>query len=113
MPDSIDSHSAEPRSTPVSPPRAGCLFQLTALAGAAFVLTILAFLAVTLGNSSNPAARWLDRQIGLLIVGEVAALFVFGIMAMSQDRRRTLRELSLAAAKSDAESNSTPDEVRE
>lgn len=74
------------------PPRASLLFRLTAVAGIVFVVTILALIAIVIGNSQSPGARWLNRHAGSLFAVEVAAILVLGYAAMLQDRRQTLRE---------------------
>ncbi len=74
------------------PPRASLLFRLTAVAGIGFVVTILALIAVVIGNSQSPGARWLNRNCGSLFTVEVAAILGLGYAAMAQDRKQTLRE---------------------
>ena len=69
------------------------LFRLVVLAGAAFVVTILALVAVPFGDPAAPAAQWLDRHGGRLILGEVIMILLLGFLAMLADRRRTLRRL--------------------
>jgi cell division protein FtsW (lipid II flippase) len=68
------------------------LFRLTAVAGIVFVITILALIAVVIGDSQSPGARWLNRHAGSLFAVEVTAILVLGYVAMLQDRRQTLRE---------------------
>lgn len=75
-----------------SPKQASLLFRLTAFAAIAFVVTILALIAVVIGNSQSPGARWLNRNAGSLFAVEVAAILVLGFAAMAQDRQQTLRE---------------------
>ncbi len=74
------------------PPRASLLFRLTAFAGIGFVVTILALIAVVIGDSQSPGARWLNRNCGSLFAVEVGAILVLGYAAMAQDRKQTLRE---------------------
>jgi preprotein translocase subunit SecG len=83
--------------TPMHRPHkpASLLFRLTAVAAGAFVVTILALIAVVIGNSQSPGARWLNRHAGAVFAVEVAAILGLGFAAMAQDRRRTLREREL------------------
>ncbi len=81
-----------PPPTTEPPPRASLLFRLTAFAGIGFVVTILALIAVVIGNSQSPGARWLNRNAGSLFAVEVGAILVLGYAAMAQDRKQTLRE---------------------
>ena len=74
------------------PPHTSLLFRLTAFAGIAFVVTIFALIATIFGDPRSPAARWLNRNVGVLLAVEVAAILVIGFAAMAQDRRQTLRE---------------------
>lgn len=71
---------------------ASLLFRLTAVAAGVFVVTILALIAIVIGNSQSPGARWLNRNAGSVFAVEVAAIIVLGFSAMAQDRRQTLRE---------------------
>lgn len=74
------------------PKPASLLFRLTAVAAGLFVVTILALIAVVIGNSPSPGARWLDRNAIPVFAVEVAAILGLGFAAMAQDRRQTLRE---------------------
>ena len=76
------------------PNPASLLFRLTALVAGVFGVTILALIAVVIGNSQSPGARWLNRNAGAIFAVEVAAILVLGFAAMAQDRRQTLREQS-------------------
>lgn len=75
---------------------ASLLFRLTAVAGVAFVVTILALIAIVISNSQSPGARWLNRHAGSVFAVEVAAILVLGFVAMAQDRKQTLRERAAA-----------------
>ena len=66
-------------------------FRLVALAGALFVVTILALVAVPFGDPAAPVAQWLNRNGGVLIGAEVALILVLGFLAMLVDRRQTIR----------------------
>ena len=86
------------------PPKpASLLFRLSAVAAGVFGVTILALIAVVIGDSQSPGARWLNRHAGSIFAVEVAAILVLGFAAMAQDRRQTLRE------NRDAESPPTQD----
>ena len=77
------------------PPKpASLLFRLSAVAAGVFGVTILALIAVVIGDSQSPGARWLNRHAGSIFAVEVAAILVLGFAAMAQDRRQTLREQS-------------------
>lgn len=69
------------------------LFRLVAAAGALFVLTVLALVAVPFGDQNAPVARWLNGYGGRLIVGEVALILGLGLLAMWVDRRRTISRM--------------------
>lgn len=60
------------------------------------MVTILALIAVVIGNSQSPGARWLNRNAGSLFAVEVGAILVLGYAAMVQDRRQTLRKKEAA-----------------
>ena len=75
---------------PSSP--ASLLFRLTAVAGGAFVITILAQIVVVISNSPSPGARWLDRHAGQLFAVEVLAILGLGFATMAQDRKQTLSD---------------------
>ena len=85
------------------PQPASLLFRLSAVAAGVFGVTILALIAVVIGDSQSPGARWLNRNAGAIFAVEVAAILVLGFAAMAQDRRQTLRE------NRDAESPPTQD----
>lgn len=74
------------------PQPASLLFRLTAVAAGAFAVTILALIAIVIGNSQSPGARWLNRHAGSVFAVEVGAILGLGFAAMAQDRRQTLRE---------------------
>lgn len=74
------------------PKPASLLFRLTAVAGGVFVVTILALIAIVIGNSQSPGAVWLNRHAGSLFAVEVFAILGLGFAAMAQDRKQTLRD---------------------
>ena len=74
------------------PQPASLLFRLSAVAAGIFGVTILALIAVVIGDSQSPGARWLNRHASIIFAVEVTAILVLGFAAMAQDRRQTLRE---------------------
>lgn len=82
---------------------ASLLFRLTAVAAGVFVVTILALIAIVIGNSQSPGARWLNRNAGSVFAVEVAVILVLGFAAMAQDRKQTLRERNSADQPKDSE----------
>lgn len=90
---------------PAEPPkRASPLFRATAVAAFAFVVTILALIATVFGNSRSPVAGWLNRNAGVLLAAEVAAILSFGFAAMAQDRKQALRDRNTAEQSKNSES---------
>lgn len=66
------------------------LFRLVIVFSAAFLLTILMFLATTFSSSRSSVKQILDLY-GLQMIGlELAAILVSGFFAMALDRRQTL-----------------------
>lgn len=74
------------------PKPASLLFRLTAVAAGLFVVTILALIAIVIGNSQSPGAVWLNRHAGSLFAVEVFAILGLGFAAMALDRKQTLRD---------------------
>jgi preprotein translocase subunit SecG len=70
-------------------------FPLTAILAAIFVLTVLALVASTFGNDRAPLARLLDSHGTLLIVIEVAAILLVGLLALVVDRSRAPSRLAV------------------
>lgn len=68
------------------------LFSLTAAVATAFVITILAMVAMMLGETTAPVNLWFEKHGGTLMLVEVIGIVVFGLAAMTADRRETLRE---------------------
>ena len=95
---------SQPSPPATEPPKpASLLFRLTAIAGIAFVVTILALIATIFGDSHSPAATWLNRHAGTVIAVEVAALLSLGFAAMAQDQQQTRRSRDEAGpSKSDS-----------
>ena len=68
------------------------LFFLTAAVTTAFVITILAMIAMMLGEPTAPVNLWFEKHGGTLMLVEVIGIVLFGFAAMTADRRETLRE---------------------
>jgi succinate dehydrogenase hydrophobic anchor subunit len=68
------------------------LFRLTAFATTAFVITILAMVAMLLGDPIAPVNVWFNHHGGAVLVIEVLAIVLLGLAAMIVDRRDILRE---------------------
>ena len=68
------------------------LFTLTAAVTTAFVITILAMISMMLGEPTAPVNLWFERHGGTLMLVEVIGIVLFGLAAMTADRRETLRE---------------------
>ena len=82
------------------------LFQLTAVATTAFIVTILALVSMLLGNPKAPANVWFDQHGAVVMTVEVLTIGILGFAAMFVDRLETLR---LQQAKSDDTSESQPE----
>ena len=68
------------------------LFSLTAAVATAFVITILAMISMMLGEPTAPVNLWFEKHGGTLMLVEVIGIVLFGLAAMTADRRETLRE---------------------
>ena len=68
------------------------LFFLTAAVATAFVITILAMISMMLGEPTAPVNLWFEQHGGTLMLVEVVGIVLFGLAAMTADRRETLRE---------------------
>ncbi|MEY3176411.1 MAG: hypothetical protein RLZZ436_4325 [Planctomycetota bacterium] len=91
---------------------ASLLFRLIVPATAAFVITILAMIAVLFGDDRAPFARIINQYGNLALVLEFIAVVVLTLAAMTADRLATLRQLrdgrsSEAPATNDKPSNTT------
>ena len=77
------------------------MFRLSAVSAVVFIMTVLALVATVFADQTAPATKWLNRNAGRLIAGEVAATLLLGFAAMTQDRRQTLqtREAADSASK--------------
>ncbi len=67
------------------------LFRLTAATTTAFVITILAMVAMLLGDPEAPINLWFNRYGATVMAVQVAGIVMFGLAAMTADRRETLR----------------------
>ena len=68
------------------------LFLLTAAATSGFIVTILAMVAMLLGDPNAPVNVWFNNHGATVMAVEVLAIGAFGLSAMAADRRETLRE---------------------
>jgi hypothetical protein len=87
----VETTAAAQTATAAAAPRSNLFFPLVILAGALFVVTILAMLAVPFGDPEAPIAGWIERYAGRLIAAEVVLVLVLGFLALLVDRRRTMR----------------------
>lgn len=78
------------------------LFQLTAITTTAFVITILAMVAMLVGDPVAPITVWFNQQGSVVLIVEVVAIILLGLAAMTADRRETLR------AKLQADASASP-----
>ena len=65
---------------------------LTAVATTTFVITILAMVAMLLGDPDAPVNVWFNRHGATVMTVEVLAIAVFGFSAMIADSRETARK---------------------
>lgn len=68
------------------------LFQLTAGVATAFVITILAMVAMMMGEPTAPVNVWFERHGGTLMLVEVIGIVICGLAAMTADRIETLQQ---------------------
>ncbi len=68
------------------------LFLLTAIATTAFIVTILAMVAMLLGDPNAPVNVWFNVHGATVMTVEVVTIGAFGLSAMFADRRETIRE---------------------
>jgi hypothetical protein len=88
---------------------ASILFRLTALAATGFVITILAMVAMLLGDPLSPANVWFNRHGATLLMLEVVAIVILGFAAMGVDRRESLRSRPTSdPAETDVEKGESP-----
>jgi len=70
------------------------LFQLTAIVTVVFIITILAMVAMLVGDPNAPANLWFNRNGASVLTIEVIGIGIAGMAAMIADRRETLRTLN-------------------
>jgi succinate dehydrogenase hydrophobic anchor subunit len=68
------------------------LFKLTAVVTTVFVITILAMVAMLVGDPDAPVNLWFNRNGATVMTVEVIAIGLFGMSAMIADRNETVRE---------------------
>ena len=68
------------------------LFMLTAVATTTVVITILAMVAMLLGDPDAPVNVWFNNHGATVMTVEVLAIAVFGFSAMIADSRETARK---------------------
>lgn len=83
-------------------------FKLTAFATTIFVITILAMVAMLLGDPEAPVNTWFNRNGAVVLTVEVIAIGVTGALAMILDRQETIRELQNKQAKTPGTTATTP-----
>ena len=69
------------------------LFFMTAAATTVFVITILAMVAMLVGDPETPANLWFNAHGATVLTVEVVSIGVLGMAAMIADRKETLREM--------------------
>lgn len=75
------------------------LFFATAGVTTIFIITILAMVAMLVGDQNAPANLWFNANGAVVLTIEVVAIGVLGMAAMIADRFETLRELEERARK--------------
>lgn len=75
------------------------LWMLVILAAAGFCLTVLALLAASFGDVNAPIVRLLNLHAGRIILVEVAATASCALLALTIDRRYSLRTRSPSNAR--------------
>jgi len=73
------------------------LFRFTAVATTVFVITILAMIAMLLGDPVAPVNAWFNDYGGIVLAVEVLAIVVLSLAAMAADRRETRQAQAKAA----------------
>jgi hypothetical protein len=72
---------------------ASLLFRLVIPATAAFVITILAMIAVLFGDDRAPFAQFINRYGNVALVVEFILIIALTLASMTADRIATLRQL--------------------
>jgi len=71
-------------------------FRLTVVATSVFVVTILASLSTLFGDPLSPVNVFLEQRATGILVFEVAVILTLALLALSVDRRRTLKQQATA-----------------
>lgn len=69
-------------------------FRLAVIAGSVFAVTVLAMIVTVIKPTGSPLHKFLDEHAMKLIVGEVVATLVMGLLALTVDRHRQLAEMN-------------------
>lgn len=67
-------------------------FRLLILSATVFVATILIMVMTVFSDADTPMRRWFDEHVGRLMIVEVVVTLGIGVLALSVDRVRTLRQ---------------------
>ncbi len=73
-------------------------FRLVVVASVCFAITVLILFALTMSTSEAPIEHFFSANAGWMVGVEVAAILIFGFLAMAVDRRQTLRKMEERAA---------------
>jgi ABC-type amino acid transport system permease subunit len=84
------------------------LFRFTAVVTTVFVITILAMIAMLLGDPIAPVNIWFNLHGGTVLTVEVLAIVVLGLAAMIADRRETRQAQAKSASDSQDSLESLP-----
>ena len=87
------------------------LFFATAGVTTLFIITILAMVAMLVGDPIAPANLWFNDHGATVLIVEVVLIGLLGMSAMIADRRETLRELREKSSKTSAKPT-TDDEMK-
>jgi hypothetical protein len=74
-------------------PLSKALFFLTAATTTLFVVTILAMIAMLVGDPDAPANLWFNKHGATVMTVEVILIGISGMSAIMTDRHETLKEL--------------------
>ena len=83
------------------------LFLMTAAVTTIFIITILAMVAMLVGEPDAPVNVWFNVHGATVMTVEVLGIGVMGMSAMIADRRETIRELQEKARKKPPENAKT------
>jgi len=85
------------------------LFFLTAAVTTVFIITILAMVAMLVGDPNAPINVWFNNHGSMIMTVEVVGIGLSGMSAMVADRRETLREMREKAHESRGKSRTSGD----